>query len=309
MKGSYTIHVDIDSPVVLADFYNIPLTYDREMLETFYEKTFDRMLKTFDRHGIKATFFCVASEVEGSLKIQQVLKSAIQRGHFIANHTYSHPFGLSELPEEKIIAEIHNATRILERDLQVKIFGFRTPGYAINTKVINILEQNGITYDSSAGWPIFHAIFKVLRFLGSKRMKVGYGETNSYFRKYIYTPALNNWKKTARTPRKIKEYPLPSSFYILPCYSNLHLSFGLPFVKFLLNNTRRNKLMIYLMHAIEFTSVEDDFIPPGISVHPHMTMRIDRKLNKINRILEHINAGREKYSIEQQLSGQLVYNK
>jgi peptidoglycan/xylan/chitin deacetylase (PgdA/CDA1 family) len=307
MQKRYTIHVDIDSPVTLADFYNVRLVdYSLEKLEAFYEKTFERMLDTYDHLGVKVTFFCVASEVEKSERIREVLRKAIQRGHFIANHTYSHPFGLNELNNDHIVSEIKDANRILEQKLGVKPIGFRSPGYAIDTDTINLLEKLDIAYDSSAGWAIFHVIFKTMRFLGMKKMKVGFGDTNWRLRSNMYVPSHANWKKNSRSDRKIKEYPLPASFYVLPCYSNLHLSFGLPFIKLLLSNTRRHRLLIYLMHVIEFSSVEDDFIPSEILVHPHLKMDMNKKLNKIGQILSYIDSKREKFSIEQEMIGHLA---
>jgi peptidoglycan/xylan/chitin deacetylase (PgdA/CDA1 family) len=305
MDRKYTIHVDIDSPVTLADFYNVQLKdYSLEKLEAFYEKTFERMLATYGRLGVKVTFFCVASEVEKSPRIREVLKSAVQQGHFIANHTYTHPFGLNELSPERMQEEIGKASEILERELGVKLFGFRSPGYAIDTNTVNLLEKNGIRYDSSAGWAIFHVIFKTMRFFGMKKMKVGFGETNSRLKTNVYIPQQGNWKKSGRSDRKIKEYPLPASFYVLPCYSNLHLTFKLPFIKLLLNNTKRHELLIYLMHAIEFSSVKDDFIPQEILVHPHVKMGMEEKLAKIGQILSHIDSKRKKFSIEQEMSMQ-----
>lgn len=303
MNKKYTVHVDLDSPVTLAKFYNAKLhDYDTKQLEAFYEKTFERMFETFDKLNIKATFFCVASELEKSEKISAILRTAIDKGHFIANHTYSHPFGLNELPQEEIVAEIVKANNIIEQKLNVKPVGFRSPVYSLDTNTINILEENHITYDSSAGWALFQIIFKTLRLLGSKKMQVGFGETNTRLRAEIYTPAKKNWKKDSHEKRSIKEYPLPSSFFMIPCYSNLHLSFPFPFVKFLLNNTRRNKLLIYLMHSIEFSSSEDDFIPKEIYVHPHVTTGMETKKNKIEKILQHLDTTREKYSIEYELS-------
>ncbi len=304
MSKQYTIHVDIDSPVTLAKFYNtsLPAEYGLAQLEAFYEKTFERMLETFSRLQIKATFFCVASEIEQSEKIAAIVRNAVDKGHYIANHTYSHPFGLNELPQVEIDAEIEKANRILTDQIKVRPVGFRSPGYSIDTNTINTLEKHHLSYDSSSGWALFHIIFKVLRMMGSKKMKVGFGETNSRLTANVYTPDRNNWKSKSHEERTIKEYPLPASFGMIPCYCNLHLTLPVGFVKFLLNNTRRNQLLIYLMHAIEFSSSEDDFIPEAIYVHPHVTKELAGKSEKVKQILAHIDSKREKYSIESAMS-------
>lgn len=300
MNHKYTVHIDIDSPITLANFYNVQLlNYTSENLEKFYKVTFDRMLNLFEKFNIRATFFCVASEIENSKIISDIIKKAIEKGHFIGHHTYSHPFGLNELNNDEIKIEIEKANNIFLSNIGIKPIGFRSPGYAIDNNLINILEEKGLKYDSSAGWPIFHIIFKFLRKIGSKKMKVGYGETNAYLRPIDYIPNQKNWQQISKIDRDFREYPLPSSFYFLPCYSNLHLTFPFWFTKILLHFTKRNNLLIYLMHAIEFSSINDDFIPKEISVHPHVNKDLIIKLNKLEKILSYINSKRKYYSIEE----------
>ncbi len=300
MKYKYTVHIDIDSPITLANFYNVQLyNYTQANLEKFYLTIFERMLGVFEKFNIRATFFCVASEIENSEIISNVLKDAIKKGHFIGHHTYSHPFGLNELSNDQINEEIKNANTIFKSCLGIKPIGFRSPGYAVDTNLINILEQNELKYDSSAGWPLFHIIFKLLRKLGSKKMKVGYGETNAFFKSKNYIPNVNNWQRKGNRNNRFIEYPLPSSFIFLPCYSNLHLTFPLWFVKILLYFTKRNELLIYLMHGIEFSSIEDEFIPNEILAHPHVKKAYYIKEIKLENILRYINSKREYYSIEE----------
>src|SRR5690606_27387067 len=115
----------------------------------------------------QATFFCVASEIESSEKIKNVVRLAIQKGHYIANHTYSHPFGLNELNPEESNDEISKANLIFQENFNIRPLGFRAPGYAIDTATVNTLEKHGLRYDSSAAWLVFHLIFKFLRFAKS----------------------------------------------------------------------------------------------------------------------------------------------
>jgi hypothetical protein len=55
------------------------------------------------------------------------------------------------------------------------------------------------------------------------------------------------------------------------------------------------------MHAIEFSSHEDDFIPREIWVHPHVKMGMKEKQQKINNILAYIDSKRKKHSIEAEM--------
>jgi hypothetical protein len=300
-KDIFSIHIDVDSPLTLAKFYNIEIeTYNLDKLERFYEVTFDRIIEILEPYNIKATFFCVASEIESSEKIKQVIKNAIARGHFIGHHTLNHPFGLNEMNNEEMMNEIIGANEIFKKTIGFVPKGFRTPGYAVDTNVINKLEENGIQYDSSAAWPIFHVLFKIIRLVKKNgSMLVGYGETNSRFRSKPYSPSIKNWKSRSKEKRGFMEYPLPASFGLIPCYGNLHLYFSHSLIEFLLKFTKRYNHLIYLFHNIEFSSLEDDFIPQEIAVHPHVSRTLEVKSNKVKCVLNYLNKNRSQYIIEE----------
>ena len=153
-------HVDVDSPAVLAKFYGVDnLQYDENKLEAFYKTAFERSNKFFSSLGIKATYFCVGNEL-GNKNNASIIKQTSDAGNGIANHTYNHPFGLCELSHEKINQEIELCDKTLLNITGKKPIGFRTPGYAVNTQIINTLEELGYKYDSSAGWPLMHAAIK-----------------------------------------------------------------------------------------------------------------------------------------------------
>jgi len=301
MSSCFSVHIDVDSPLVLADFYNKDAShYTLEQLEKFYEQTFERACTLFEQYGVQGTFFCVASEISRSPKIKEAVQKALDRGHHLGHHTLTHPFGLNEMNPVQRAAEIESANKIFQESFGFIPQGFRTPGYAVDTEVINLLKKNGIKYDSSAAWPIFHVIFKWMRSRKKEQsgMKVGYGETNSGFISNPYSPADKNWKEKSGS-MDFMEYPLPSSFFILPCYGNLHLYFPPFFTKLLLIFTRRHKHLIYLMHSIEFASIEDEFIPEEILVHPHVSKPNVWKQRKIEAVLKFLSRNREHKVIEE----------
>ena len=131
-------------------------------------------------------------------------------------------------------------------------------------------------------------------------MKVGYGETNSFLRNKEYIPSSINWKFKSKLKRKLTEFPLPSSFFLIPCYSNLHLSLPLKVLNILIYFTKRHKKLIYLMHAIEFASFEDKFIPKEIEIHPQVLKTNFEKQSKIKYILNQLFKKRTYFNIENQ---------
>lgn len=281
-------HVDVDSPAVLAKFYGIDnLQYDENKLEAFYKAAFERSNKFFKEMGINATYFCVGNELENKQNAS-IIKQTSESGFGIANHTYNHPFGLCELSNEKIRQEIELCDKVLLNITGKKTVGFRTPGYAVNTQIINTLEELGYKYDSSAGWPLMHAAIKataLLKPITGNKMQIGFGETNSGFRNDIYTPSSENWKQISETERSIKEFPLPHAFKVLPLYNNIFLGLSEGKKKTLVNNSSA-KCFVFLFHSIEFCSSADYFVPKEIYKHPHVTKSVDEKLKSMKESVE-----------------------
>ena len=281
-------HVDVDSPAVLAKFYGIKdFHYGENKLELFYKTAFERSNKFFKNLGINATYFCVGNELENKHNAS-VIKQASEAGFGIANHTYNHPFGLCELPDEKIREEISLCDKTLTTITGKKPIGFRTPGYAVNTQIINTLEELGYKYDSSAGWPLMHAAIKatvLLKPITRNKMQIGFGETNSGFKNDVYTPSTKNWKQISKTERSIKEFPLPHAFGMLPLYNNIFLGLNAGKKKTLVNNSSA-KCFVFLFHSVEFCSSQDDFIPKEIYKHPHVKKSVDEKLKSMKESIE-----------------------
>jgi len=298
-----SFHVDVDSPLILSRFYGFKsISYDLQMLERFYEKTFERAFQLFDTYGIRATFFCVGEEIAKSKILAALLKKACDKGHAIANHTYTHPFGINTLSAAEIRTEIVKCNEAILNATSVNPIGFRAPGYAIDTKVINILEECGIRYDSSAGWPVFHLLFKSVKFIQSftanPKMAVGYGETNSYFRNSPYAPDRINWKLKSREKRTISEIPLPTSFQVFPYYANFHLSLPESAGSVLINNSS-NPFLVYLFHIIEFSSSQSECLPREIFRHPHIHVPVEKKITRFSGTIETLLKNREQLQTEQ----------
>lgn len=281
-------HVDVDSPAVLAKFYGIEnLQYDESKLEAFYKTAFERSNRFFSEMGVKATYFCVGNELNNKNNAA-IIKTTFDSGNGIANHTYNHPFGLCELTHEKIKEEIHLCDALLTNITGKKPIGFRTPGYAVNTQIINTLEELGYKYDSSAGWPLMHAAIKataLLKPVTGNKMQIGYGETNSGFKNDVYIPSSKNWKKESEENRTIKEIPLPHAFSVLPLYNNIFLGLNAGKKKTLIHNASA-KCFVFLFHSIEFCSADDTFIPKEILKHPHVTKSVDAKLKSMKESVE-----------------------
>ena len=214
---------------------------------------------------------------------------AFNEGHEIENHTYSHPFGLSELSDDKIVEEIVLCNKIIENITGVKAIGFRSPGYSINKKVINTLEGLHMKYDSSGFWSIMNPILKIVQNVVFKKgiSNSGFGASTRKLKQKPYFPDLNNWLIDSKQKRSIIECPLPkTNFFSLPFYNNFNL--WLPFFySRTISKLIRKEHMIYLFHIIEFMDMTDD-IPKELGIHPNIKKSHFHKIRQSGKIVENL---------------------
>jgi peptidoglycan/xylan/chitin deacetylase (PgdA/CDA1 family) len=281
------ISIDIDSPIKLMEFYKINnVDFNQNKLESFYIIAWERALDFFDTHNIKATFFVVGDELENSEIIRNVVSKAYLAGHEIENHTYSHPFGLARLSDEKIKEEILLCNKIIEKTIGVAPIGFRSPGYNINSNVINIAEDLGIKYDSSGFWSIINPMIKTFNKILFKGglSNANYGDVNHKLKQYPYVPSRNNWMIADEGSRHFVEFPFPrTNLFGLPFYNNFNLWTPFMYSKYASNKINRPYIS-YLFHIIEFMDITDG-IPIELKRHPNVSTSVSEKLRKSGIII------------------------
>lgn len=289
-KQKLIIHVDVDSPVKLMNFYRIKdVVFDQNKLELFYKTAWERALEFFNKRDIKATFFVVGSELAGSEVIRDIILRAHSSGHEIENHTYSHPFGLTSLPEEEIKEEIILCNQIIEQITGDSPIGFRSPGYSINTGLINTLEKLNFKYDASGFWSIINPLLKISQniFFKNGVNNADFGGVSSKLIQYPYYPDADNWLIQSRTERKLLELPLPrTNIFCLPFYNNFNLWAPSFYSNFISKHIKKENI-VYLFHIIEFMDMTD-CIPEELAVHPNIKIPVKIKMEKSGKLFSNL---------------------
>ena len=284
------ISVDVDSPVKLLKFHRIGnAVFDQARLEKFYKTAWDRALDFFHSLGIKATFFVVGDELESSGAIRDVVVRAHRSGHEIENHTYSHPFGLAGFPENEIRDEITRCSEIIEKTTGVAPVGFRSPGYSVNSKVINAAADLGLKYDSSGFWSILNPVLRTFHRLLFKNglSNPDFGLVTSKLRQYPYRPSADNWLVPDAGAHPFWELPFPRTDVLaLPFYNNFNL-WAFPAYTDYVSKRIDRPYMMYLFHIIEFMDLSDD-LPAELAVHPNVKMPVRDKLGKSKAIMSNL---------------------
>lgn len=121
-----------------------------------------RFLDIFERRGLRATFFLVASDIDSEAgessgaerradteHTRAIVRALVERGHEIGNHSYSHPYELARLPRARAVDEIGRAHELLQAISGGRVCGFRAPGYDLSGTMLEELCRLGYRYDSS----------------------------------------------------------------------------------------------------------------------------------------------------------------
>lgn len=118
------------------------------------ERNMDKILRLFDDHGVKATFFVLGWIAE---RYPELVRRIVAAGHEVASHGYAH-LRASEQSEEAFFADIHLAKILLEDIAGQAVNGYRAPSFSIgkeNPWALPCIERAGYRYSSSI-YPIHH---------------------------------------------------------------------------------------------------------------------------------------------------------
>jgi polysaccharide deacetylase family protein (PEP-CTERM system associated) len=107
-----------------------------------------RILELLKQHSTPATFFVLGWIAE---RVPNLVQEIEYHGHEIATHGYSHTL-LTAMTPESFDADLKKALTITKKCVNQEIIGFRAPSFTITNKTLwalDVLQQNGIRYDSS----------------------------------------------------------------------------------------------------------------------------------------------------------------
>ncbi len=129
-----------------------------------------RILDTFHRAGIRATFFIVGkdAEMEGN---HEALRSIVAAGHEIANHSHMHEPWLHLYTDEELRADFERSETAIRRVTEQKPEGFRGPGFSTSPAVRQLLKERGYQYDASLFPTVLSPLLRLWFFCTSRLPK------------------------------------------------------------------------------------------------------------------------------------------
>ena len=136
--------VDVES-WVHRQVFNIPLTEQTKELDGGHVlRSTKIILELFRKYRTKATFFILGIVAEW---YPELIKEMKRDGHEVGIHGYTHK-RLCDHTRESFDAEIKKTVSIL-KSMEVEPRGYRAPAFTRADFMYEVLNRNGITYDSS----------------------------------------------------------------------------------------------------------------------------------------------------------------
>jgi peptidoglycan/xylan/chitin deacetylase (PgdA/CDA1 family) len=145
-----SVSVDLDPVECYWRIHALPGAPPERARHAILRRCLPRFAELFARHGARATFFVVARDLEEDAEGRALLAQLARDGHELANHTYSHPYDLVRQPSDAIGREIDRAHGLIGACAGGAPCGFRAPGYAISSELLDLLRARRYRYDSSA---------------------------------------------------------------------------------------------------------------------------------------------------------------
>ena len=110
------------------------------------EQNTRRMLEIMHRTGARSTCFVLGWVAERHPGLVREIAAA---GHEVASHGYGHEL-IYDIGPDRFREDIRRAKRLLEDIVGRPVVGYRAPNFSITDWAIDILAEEGYTYDSSS---------------------------------------------------------------------------------------------------------------------------------------------------------------
>lgn len=146
--------VDVEDYFQVGAFENYISRSNWEDFECRVERNIDIILKMFDDHSVKATFFTLGWIAE---RYPGVVRQITENGHELASHGMDHIRATAQNHTE-FKADVQASKKLLEDIGGCQVNGYRAPSFSIgeeNLWALEVLSEAGYKYSSSI-YPIQH---------------------------------------------------------------------------------------------------------------------------------------------------------
>lgn len=241
-------------------------------------------LDVLDKLGIKITFFIVGQDAAIE-KNHGVLKSIVDRGHEVANHSFHHESWLKTYSKEKIEEEIRIAEEAILKATGKRTNMFRGPGFSWSNDLLEVLQKRGYIFDASLLPTYISPLMRKYYFWKSnlsKAEKESRKELFGSFREGFYPLKPFTWR--FRNNTSLMEIPvttmpvfkIPFHQSYLLYISNVSTGLMKLYLRFAILMCRLTRTQpSYLLHPLDLIGKD---VVPELEFFPGMNVLSPRKL-------------------------------
>lgn len=241
-------------------------------------------LDVLDKLDIKITFFIVGQDAAIE-KNHAVLKSIVDRGHEVANHSFHHESWLKTYSKEKIEEEIRIAEEAILKATGKRTNMFRGPGFSWSNDLLEVLQKRGYIFDASLLPTYISPLMRKYYFWKSnlsKAEKESRKELFGSFREGFYPLKPFTWR--FRNNTSLMEIPvttmpvfkIPFHQSYLLYISNVSTGLMKLYLRFAILMCRLTRTQpSYLLHPLDLIGKD---VVPELEFFPGMNVLSPRKL-------------------------------
>ncbi len=242
------------------------------------------VLDALDKLEIKITFFIVGQDAAIE-KNYKVLRSIIEHGHEVGNHSFHHESWLKTYSKEKIEEEIERAEEAILTATGKRTNMFRGPGFSWSADLLQVLQKRNYIFDASILPTYISPLMRQYYFWKSKlskEEKKNRKELFGSFKEGFYPLKPYNWdfenKKTLLeipvTTMPVFKIPFHQSYLLY--ISNFSLGLMKMYLRFSIFMCKITKTSpSYLLHPLDL--IGKDHVP-SLAFFPGMNIKSERKL-------------------------------
>lgn len=140
------LSVDLDEVDLYRGLHGLPQGGRSGRL--VHELALDRFAAFACDQQVPLTLFAVGRELERA-QVRRVLGALAAAGHEVENHSYDHRYDLLSLAPAELRQQLVRAHDAIAEATGRAPVGFRSPGYALDDRLLDELEALGYRFDSS----------------------------------------------------------------------------------------------------------------------------------------------------------------
>ncbi len=263
-----------------------------ETFPSYLDVVVPRTLKFFDEHDLKITYMIVGQDAALEHN-RPILRSIVDAGHEIGNHSFHHESWLHLQTNAEIEADLVQAEETIEQAVGVRPKGFRGPGFSISYEIATVLAKRGYVFDGSI-FPTFIGPFaRAYYFMTTKltpeekdKRKELFGTFKDGFRANTAYPWVKDGHSLMIIP--VTTFPIikiPIHISYILYLSMIHPSLGLLYFHIAVKLCRKLRVRIsLLLHPLDFLGGDDD--QKELMFFPAMKMKSEKKIKIVGKALE-----------------------